>query len=223
MTAPFRNPALEWFAGQIGDELLVAQVVIRRDGATYELRHVADRDVSAERLQVTAPENARMIVQFTEAGAFRPLKSAPNLKRGWRILCRSDAELELALNRLYPGAVADLYATRDGSPPVTNYREFTNRQTGMYRITTFLNDADAARVISRCCAPDSCLKRRLWSVNGLAIDRLEAKSIIPCLEPCAVLLEYARKVVRATQRENASAAQIVPKLTPDSKAAEHEE
>ena len=70
--------------------------------------------------------------------------------------------------RLYPGAIADLYATREGAAPVTNYREFTDRQTGMYRITTFLSDADAGLTIQKCCAPEFCLKRRLWSVSGLS-------------------------------------------------------
>jgi hypothetical protein len=45
------------------------------------------------------------------------------------------------------------------------------------------------------------LKRRLWTVNGLASDAAEEKSLIPCLEPCALLLELARKAMRIEQEE----------------------
>jgi hypothetical protein len=98
---------------------------------------------------------------------------------------------------LYPGAVADWFATQAAQPPVTSYREFTSRQTGMYRITTHLDDAAVAAVIHACCHKDFCLKRRLWTVEGAAPDAADAKSLIPCLEPCAILLEAARKAARA--------------------------
>jgi hypothetical protein len=38
-------------------------------------------------------------------------------------------------------------------------------------------------------------------VAGLAADGAEEKSLIPCLEPCAVLLEFARKAMRIEQEE----------------------
>jgi hypothetical protein len=79
---------------------------------------------------------------------------------------------------------------------VTDYRAFTERQTGMYRITTKLSDSDVAGVIRACCAKESCLKRRLWTISGLETDSPETKSIIPCLEPCAMLLESARTAAR---------------------------
>ena len=36
---------------------------------------------------------------------------------------------------------------------------------------------------------------------GLAPDESTAKSVIPCLEPCALLLEFARKAQRIEQSE----------------------
>ena len=71
----------------------------------------------------------------------------------------------------------------------------------MYRVTTMLSDAQAAQVTRACCHPGFCLKQRLWTVNGLAQDGVEEKSLIPCLEPCAVLLEFARKSMRIEQEE----------------------
>ena len=220
MTAGFRSPALQWFVQQIGGELLVAQVLVRRMDGGFELRHVADREVSSEKLASRPSESARGIAQVAEDGSFRPLKSSPNLRRGWLILARSDLELETALNWIYPGLIPDLFALRTSTAQITHYREFTNRQTGMYRITTFLTDADAVAMAGKCCSARHCLKQRFWTVEGLPADPIEGKSLIPCLEPCAILLEYARKVVRTSQRENVPAQLAVDILEPDARQEE---
>ena len=110
-------------------------------------------------------------------------------------------ELGLALNCLYPGAVADWFAVRSGRGAVTNYREFTGRQTGMYRITAMLPDALAADAAGACCDRRFCLKQRLWTVPGLPSDNEKEKSAIPCLEACAIMLEFARTVMRMEQKE----------------------
>lgn len=165
----------------------------------FELRHVADSDIDSSALRLLEGNEVRAMAQLTESGQFRPLKSAPTLRRGWRATPRGAEELGLTLNQLYPGAVADWFAALSPEPPVTSYRQFTERQTGMYRITTFLDDATAGAAIRACCDKDFCVKRRLWTVNGLAPDAPAEKSLIPCLEPCAVLLEFARRVVRLQQ------------------------
>ena len=200
------NPALKEFAAQIESELVLAQVLIRRSGVGYELRHLEDRDAVAESLRLIKLNEARLLTQYTAAGVFRPLKSAPTLQRGWRMVLAGDAELEAALSQLYPGAIADWHAVRKGSPPVTNFREYANRQSGMYRITAKLSDAQAARVITATCAKEFCLKRRLWTVAGLAPDAAAEKSVVPCLEPCAILMESARKAMRMEQQGKTEAA-----------------
>lgn len=197
----FANPALESFVAQIGRDCVVAQVLIRRDGTGFELRHHDDRDLSTEALELMEVDELRGLVQMTEKGVFRPLKSAPTLRRGWRVLASNSNSLEAALNHLYPGALADWYAASLADPPVTHYREFTARQTGMYRITATLNDVQAAVVIKGCCDSKFCLKQRLWTVAGLEADLVATTSVIPCLEPCPVFLEFARKAARIEQED----------------------
>jgi hypothetical protein len=197
----FENPALKAFVAQMGDEVAMAQVLIRRNGGGYDLRHVLDRDVATESLRIVRPAEARLLAQFTLAGEFRPLKAAPTLRAGWRMPAATDTELEQALGGLYPGALADWHAARTSDPPLTSYRSCTERQSGMYRITAKLTDAQAAGVITRGCDAAQCLKRRLWTATGLPPDSPGQKSLIPCLEPCAVLLELARKSARAGQKE----------------------
>ena len=200
MTA-WRNPALTAFLAQFPGEVALAQVLLRRRASGFELRHTEDGDVADDALKLLATSELRTLAQVTATGAFRPLKSAPNLRRGWRWLAAGEAELETALNLLYPGALADWLAAQSASPPVTHYRAFTERQTGMYRITTMLDDAAAERVARAGCDRRFCLKQRLWTVGALATDSVAAKSLIPCLEPCAILLELARKAVRIGQED----------------------
>ena len=199
---PFANhPALQAFLAQIGREFVLGQALIRRVGPGYELRHVADRGRESKSLREVRLSDLRELACFTDSGAFRPLKAAPSLRTGWWLRLRDDDALDLALNQLYPGAIADWFAAQASRPPVTNYREFSDRQTGMYRITAMLDDAQATRVARACCHKSFCLKRRIWTVNELPPESVEEKSSIPCLEPCAVLLEFARKAMRMEQEK----------------------
>jgi hypothetical protein len=198
-----KNPALSAFLAAFETELTFGQVWIRRRERGFELRHVADKDCDPATLRLLGENDIRPLAQFTDRGAFRPLRSAPNLQCGWRAMPSGAETLGAALNQLYPGAVADWFAAQAPQPPVTSYREFTGRQTGMYRITTHLDDAAAGAVIRACCHKDFCSKRRLWTVDGLPPDAPAAKSLIPCLEPCAILLEFARKMARVAQDEKA--------------------
>lgn len=208
--AAVNNPALAAFCAAIGSELVLAQVRVRRLESGFELRHVDDQNTGAEGLRLVPLNELRALAHHTAAGEFRPIKAAPNLRAGWLCRVASEDELELALNQLYPGAIADWFAAQQPAPPVTHYRDFTARQSGMYRITTMLPDPQAAQVIRACCDARFCLKRRLWTVDSLAPDAAEAKSLIPCLEPCAVMLEFARKAVRIEQEEDKPTLTLAP-------------
>ncbi|HEY3857817.1 MAG TPA: DR2241 family protein [Verrucomicrobiae bacterium] len=211
------NIALTAFLASFDKETTFGQLLIRRAAGGFELCHTAEAETLSENLRLLDVRELRALAQFTATGLFRPLKSAPNLRCRWQCLATDEHELEQALSHLYPGAVADWFAVRSGAPPITSYRQFTARQTGMYRITTMLSDEIAAAAIRACCHPDFCLKRRLWSVEGLAPDAPEEKSAIPCLEPCAVLLEFARKVARLEQETSVA---IPPLAQPDPTVAE---
>jgi hypothetical protein len=197
----FENPALKAFLAEIKTEFVLAQVLVRRLEKGFELRHVQDRERAAQNLRLVGESEILALAQFTATGAFRPLKSAPNLQTGWRLNSVDETRMGFALNQIYPGAIADWFAVRFSNAAPTNYREFTRRQTGMYRITAMLTDEQAKPMIRACCHKNFCLKQRLWTVDGLETDSVDEKSLIPCLEPCAILLEFARKAMRLEQQE----------------------
>lgn len=186
------------FARQINPVFVWGHVFIRRVNSLFELRHVDDEKSADERLAVLTPVQLREWAQTQSNGKFRPLKSAPTLRSGWRLPAPDLATLELAISFVYPGSMADWHAVRTGRAAATSYRAFTSRQTGIYRCTHDLTDDDVIRVIEGCCDRAKCLKRRLWSIGHLPADAASEKSLIPCLEPCALLLDAARKMARKT-------------------------
>jgi hypothetical protein len=175
MEAP-ENPALDAFIAHLGSGRNWADLSIEREQTTFLLRHARDRECDPASLKsITEPE-FRKLVSFTTSGQFRPLKSSPDLARGWKAYCHNPRELWRALEIFYPGSIGDWYAAQEEFPPVTNY----------------------------ACSARFCLKRRLWTAPSLPAEPAGSKSHIPCLEPCAILLELARKAARIEQEEKLS-------------------
>lgn len=199
MVSALANPALEAFIARIVPELVFGEVLLQASPEGFELRHRVDG--STPGLQLLPLTELRTLADFTETRQFRPLKSAPTLRRGWRYVAGNPADLGDALQRLYPGGVADWFAADQANPPATGYRDFTGRQTGMYRVTTLLTDEQVVQVTRAGCHPGVCLKRRLWKVPGLPPEEVAEKSQLACLEPCPVLMEFARTAARLEQRD----------------------
>ena len=49
------------------------------------------------------PEDAIEIAKHDDAGNYRPLKTAPNLRHGWRLELETLEDLRRALDYFYPG------------------------------------------------------------------------------------------------------------------------
>lgn len=196
----------QWLQGK---PLVYTGQVCIRVGDRFELRHQLDQSVQPEKLAShTDPFAARELASHTEQGKFRPLKSAPNLRRGWRIDGLDFTGLITALDYFYPAAIVHWHASQTGRLEVTSYRDCTARQTGMYRITTKLTDEQAQRVTACCCSDGECLKLPLWDIDEKQKLKLSKpkgndanRLLIPCPEPCGLLLSFARKAARLEQEE----------------------
>lgn len=185
-------------AGKIG------QVAIRPAALGWELRNVADTDRS-DLTPYDAPGAARHIANLDEQGTFRPLKTAPDLIRGWRLVLTDAGTVREALDYLYPAMAGVWLSHLDGTLRPVTLRETLARQTGMYRITQKISDADARTTIDRFCA--GCLKQRLWEISGPnpTPPQISSQSIpLLCHEACNLLVAEIRKVVKAPSQTTAT-------------------
>ena len=177
------------------------QVIVRPlSSGGYELHHVADKD--AEGLEAyDNPRAARELAKLTESGEHRPLKSSPNLRRGWVLRVADAFELWIAMNYLYPAGIVHWYLYREGKIDITTYRENAARQSGIYKRIQHLSDKGVQDAARACCEDAVCLKKTLWDVDAktpLEMDRGEGE--ILCPEPCSVFVSFARRV-RLFERE----------------------
>ncbi|MBA2712597.1 MAG: hypothetical protein H0U55_03460 [Rubrobacteraceae bacterium] len=183
------------------DGRVFGQVTLRPGAAgRYVLRHVDD--VHSDDLLVSEdPRAAREIARLTEDGEYRPLKSSPNLRRGWELRVADARALAIAMNYLYPAGIVHWYLHREGKLGLTSFKENAARQSGIYKRVQRLSDGGVLDAARACCEAAVCLKQTLWDVDGstpLDIDRGHGE--IPCPEPCSIFVSFARRV-RLFERE----------------------
>jgi len=138
-------------------------LVEKREGAGFVLLH--RDDASLHELQTHRDaENAIEIAKYDDAGNYRPLKTAPNLRHGWRLELATVEELRHALDYFYPGRLA-LFATwKSGYLKTTALRDTLDRQSGMYRVAAKISDLQINDLVADFCRSDSgCLRTILWS------------------------------------------------------------
>ena len=214
MSALAQERALgDWLAGGLR---CIGQIAIHYgDDGSFTLTHRDD----AARNELTphsSAEDAAELARFDDAGNYRPLKTAPNLRHGWRLMLRGVAELRMALDHFYPGRLPAFFAFGKGELLTTPLRETLDRQSGMYRIAAQIDDSQANELVGNFCRSDGgCLRTILWRRDRegtIASTRLPAEKFNPthdqtgggrpvvpllCQEACNLLVAEARKVVQA--------------------------
>jgi sirohydrochlorin cobaltochelatase len=144
-------------------ELIVKQV----EPGGYVIRHWLD-DEPKQKLAVETAANAALeIVKYDQQENYRPLKGAPNLRRGWELRLQSVPEVRQAIDYFYPGAFATCLAFSRGEVTPVDLRQTLTRQTGMYRLTHRLTGVEAEDLAARLCQSHSgCLRTVLWTIDG---------------------------------------------------------
>jgi len=207
----FNGLAASFYFGQI--------LVTKREGAGFVLLHRDDE--SLDQLQTFQDaENAIEISKYDDSGDYRPLKTAPNLRHGWRLELAAVEELRRALDYFYPSRLAVFAAWKSGYLKTTALRETLDRQSGMYRVAAKISDPQINDLVADFCRSDSgCLRTILWKRdrNGVVastklpkekfdpgVDQIVARpesstpATVPlfCQEPCNLLVAECRKVVK---------------------------
>ena len=186
----------------------IGQLSILPSGDGWELRHTDD----ADRDGLTAFskwEDARPLANLDDAGMYRALKTAPNLRHGWRLMLPDVHSLRLALDYFYPAMIGVWLAHGRGEVTPVDLLDTVARQTGMYRITQKLTCEQAQRLIAKQCRSNSgCLKTILWRITaGVAVPLLPPEKFradatpadalpLLCQEACNILVAAARKMVK---------------------------
>ena len=188
----------------------IGQIVIQPQENGYTLTHEADTD-RTDLTPYTRPADARALSTLDEHGVFRPLKTAPSLKRGWKLSVPDLAQLRLTLDAFYPAMLGSFFSYQTGQLPAVPLRETLNRQSGMYAVTKKLTDTQANVLVGESCNSQSgCLKLVLWRISEeTPVTSLPPSELDPaqapqsnrgiallCAEACNLLVAKAREVVK---------------------------
>jgi sirohydrochlorin cobaltochelatase len=163
-------------------------LVQKRERAGFVLLHRDDESLDQLQMYRDA-ENAAEIAKYDDAGDYRPLKTAPNLRHGWRLELATVEELRRALDYFYPSRLAVFTAWKSGYLKTTTLRETLDRQSGMYRVAAKISDAHINDLVADFCRSDGgCLRTILWKRdrNGaIASTKLPKEKFDPVVDQAA--------------------------------------
>lgn len=196
----------------------IGEIRIRKVPEGFDLRHFADATRTVEELKIIDASEARAVASFDAHGEFRPLKTVPNLRRGWSLLVPDVSELRRVLDIFYPAMTGVLASHERGELVPVPLRDTLARQTGMYAVTRRIGDEEADALAGMFCESGAgCLKTILWEIRGgrpvtslppTKFDLSEnqtgaAVRALPmlCHEACNLFVSKARELVRK-KREN---------------------
>src|SRR3982074_1056544 len=136
--------------GALGGPCRFGQILIRKaSGKGFVLCHRDDEGLDG--LQTfSSPEDAIEIAKFDDAGNYRPLKTAPNLRHGWRLEVVDLAGLRRALGYFFPARLA-MFAVWKESRIATSLRATLDRQSGMYRVGASISDEQIDDLVGDFC------------------------------------------------------------------------
>jgi sirohydrochlorin cobaltochelatase len=135
-------------------------------------------DVGRNDLRSGEIDDAFEIAKFDDAGNYRPLKTAPNLRHGWQIFAHDLLQVEQLIDAIYPGRIAVLHAFNSGQLTTTSLRETLNRQSGMYRVAAKISDEQIDGLVGNFCRSDGgCLRTILWKRD--ADDKIASSKLPP--------------------------------------------
>ena len=164
----------------------VGQILVRKTSAGgFSLSHRDEE--AADQLKIfRAPEDALEIAKYDDAGNYRPLKTAPSLRHGWRLELETLEDLRHALDYFYPGRLAMFAAWKSHKLQTTPLRETLDRQSGMYRVAAKISDSQIDDLVGNFCRSNGgCLRIILWKrdANGaIASTKLPKEKFDPAYD-----------------------------------------
>ena len=144
------------------DRCSLGQILIQKTDGSVVLCH-RDDEVRNHLQRFENADDAIEIAKYDDAGNYRPLKTAPSLRHGWRLELDTLEELRRALNYFYPGRLGVFAAWKSGNLHTTALRETLDRQSGMYRVAAKISDSQVNDLVADFCRSNGgCLRTILW-------------------------------------------------------------
>ncbi len=221
--AAARDALAAWVrAGGAFGRVFLQLRLLQTDADRYEIRNLADVGRSLDSLDpvISDPFAAREIAQTTDGGEHRPLKTTPDLRRGWAFTGLDERALWTALDYLYPACAVHWHAGRTGTLRVTDWRDVAARQSGIYAAVGLLADTAVRDTAWACCADEVCLRKVEWQIDpatpldAFGPEAEHAGARVPCPEACSVFISFARKTLTLER----SRREPIPGLVPMSAA-----
>jgi sirohydrochlorin cobaltochelatase len=176
----------------------IGEVIIRPGFDLLHRDDLASDPASLRRVESMA--DLRELIRLDREGNFRPLRASPSLRRGWIHHAPDLRSLHLALDYIYPAALANWMLRRQQRLPITPWNETAERQTGRFRIVREIDGTVFYELVSRHCQA-GCLKQRLWppSLESIRTDANEIPLLCP--EACNFLVGKAREKLKGSGEE----------------------
>ena len=153
------------------------QILVRKTSTGEFVLSHRDEEAADASQPFRNAEDAIEIAKCDDAGNYRPLKTAPNLRHGWRLELDTLEELQRALDYFYPGRLAVFNAWKKGRLQTTPLRETLDRQSGMYRVAAKISDSQIDDLVAGFCRSEGgCLRTILWKRDR---DRAIASTKLP--------------------------------------------
>jgi sirohydrochlorin cobaltochelatase len=205
----------------------VGQIVVQKSDGCFVICHRDDETLDESPIFRSA-EDAIEIAKYDDAGNYRPLKTALNLRHGWRLELDTLEQLRCALDYFYPGRLAVFAAWKNDKLQTTPLRETLDRQSGMYRVAAKISDSQIDELVADFCRSNGgCLRTILWKrdadgtvsstklpkekfdpeydqVPGLKRPESPPPATVPllCQEACNLLVAECRKMVKGESASN---------------------
>ena len=144
------------------DRVCTGEIIVTKTNAGFVLCH-RDDEVRNDLQRFKNADDAIEIAKHDDAGNYRPLKTAPNLRHGWRLELETLEDLRRALDYFYPGRLAVFAAWKSDKLQTTPLRETLDRQSGMYRVAAKISDSQINDLVADFCRSNGgCLRTILW-------------------------------------------------------------
>lgn len=157
-----QNSVKRALEAELRDRLSLGQILIQKTDGSFVLCH-RDDEVRNDLQRFKNADDAIEIAKYDDAGNYRPLKTAPNLRHGWRMELATLEDLRRALDYFYPGRLAVFAAWKSDKLRTTPLRETLDRQSGMYRVAAKISDSQINDLVADFCRSNGgCLRTILW-------------------------------------------------------------